>query len=164
MTLAKLNDWMQVMGILAIVASLIFVGLQMRQDQAIAIAGQYQDRYASAMEFFLTREQSPRQVKRMGRRIMGQWGLPKGYGENITAAEFGSDFLYDRTIILIFDNLHYQHEMGLMSETAWKPYEAQLKAIVNGDDQLARYILAHQRDNFRTSFIELCDQLIGANP
>jgi len=35
---AKLNDWMQVVGIFAVVASLIFVGLQMRQDQEIAQA------------------------------------------------------------------------------------------------------------------------------
>ena len=34
---AKLNDWMQVFGIFALVASLIFVGLQMRQDRTIAI-------------------------------------------------------------------------------------------------------------------------------
>ena len=112
---------------MAIVASFILVGLQMQQDQAIA--SQYQDRYATAMEFFLTREQSPRQVKRIGRRIVERWGLPKGYDENITAAENGSDFLYDRAIILIVDNLYFQHEMGLMSETAWRPYEAQLKTF-----------------------------------
>ena len=35
---AKLNDWMQVIGIFAVVASLIFVALQIRQDQAIAQA------------------------------------------------------------------------------------------------------------------------------
>jgi hypothetical protein len=34
----KLNDWMQVVGIFALVGSLIFVGLQMRQDQDIAVA------------------------------------------------------------------------------------------------------------------------------
>jgi hypothetical protein len=33
---AKLNDWMQVIGIFAVVASLIFVGLQMQQDREIA--------------------------------------------------------------------------------------------------------------------------------
>ena len=36
MNTAKLNDWMQVFGIFAVVASLIFVGLQMRQDRTIA--------------------------------------------------------------------------------------------------------------------------------
>ena len=35
---AKLNDWLQVVGIFALVASLIFVGLQMRQDRQIALA------------------------------------------------------------------------------------------------------------------------------
>ena len=34
---AKLNDWMQVFGIFALVASLIFVGLQMQQDRSIAL-------------------------------------------------------------------------------------------------------------------------------
>ncbi len=34
---AKLNDWMQVVGIFAVVASLIFVGLQMRADRSFAV-------------------------------------------------------------------------------------------------------------------------------
>jgi hypothetical protein len=38
---AKLNDWMQVVGIFAVVASLVFVGLQMRQEQEIAIVATY---------------------------------------------------------------------------------------------------------------------------
>ena len=36
MNTAKLHDWLQVVGIFAVVASLIFVGLQMRQDRNIA--------------------------------------------------------------------------------------------------------------------------------
>ena len=49
------NSWKDVaelVGIIAIVASLIFVGLELRQSQQIAIAGQYQDRtdtYANMM-------------------------------------------------------------------------------------------------------------------
>jgi hypothetical protein len=34
---AKLNDWMQVLGMFAIVASLIFVGLQMKQSRDISL-------------------------------------------------------------------------------------------------------------------------------
>ena len=40
---AKLNDWMQVVGIFALVASLLFVGLQMNQSQNIAIVETYGD-------------------------------------------------------------------------------------------------------------------------
>ncbi len=35
MNAEKLNDWLQVIGIFALVASLIFVGLQMKQTEEI---------------------------------------------------------------------------------------------------------------------------------
>jgi hypothetical protein len=45
---AKLNDWVQVFGIFALVASLIFVGLQIRQDQEIAIVEAVSHRFNNA--------------------------------------------------------------------------------------------------------------------
>lgn len=45
---AKLNDWVQVLGIFALVASLIFVGLQIRQDQEIAIVEAVSHRFNNA--------------------------------------------------------------------------------------------------------------------
>ena len=50
----KLNDWMQVLGIFALVGSLIFVGLQMQQTQEIAIASHYQSRAETTMNLLLT--------------------------------------------------------------------------------------------------------------
>ena len=41
MNSAKLNDWMQVIGIFALVLSLVFVGIQLRQEQEIAIVDTY---------------------------------------------------------------------------------------------------------------------------
>lgn len=37
---AKLNDWLQIVGMLAIVASLVFVGLQVKQSQSIGEGAQ----------------------------------------------------------------------------------------------------------------------------
>ncbi len=48
---AKLNDWMQVIGIFAVVLSLIFVGLQMRQEQAIAKYQGFSDFNATMLEY-----------------------------------------------------------------------------------------------------------------
>jgi hypothetical protein len=45
---AKLNDWVQALGIFALVASLIFVGLQIRQDQEIAIVEAVSHRFNNA--------------------------------------------------------------------------------------------------------------------
>ena len=47
---AKLNDWLQVIGIFALVASLIFVGLQMKQAQEIGNAERRMTRVANEIE------------------------------------------------------------------------------------------------------------------
>lgn len=46
----KLRDWLEIVGIFSVVASLVFVGLQMRQDQTLAEAQQYIDKAASHVE------------------------------------------------------------------------------------------------------------------
>ncbi len=51
---AKLNEWMRIVGLFAVVASLIFVGLQMKQSQEIALADQYQSRAESAQDMYLS--------------------------------------------------------------------------------------------------------------
>ncbi len=68
---AKLNDWMQVVGIFALVASLIFVGLQMKQSQEIAVADQYQDRADAALEWYLARMQSDTALKLAAQNLIG---------------------------------------------------------------------------------------------
>ena len=40
----KINDWLQIVGMVGIIGSLIFVGLQLKQSQDIAVAGQNQER------------------------------------------------------------------------------------------------------------------------
>lgn len=54
----KLNDWMQVLGLFALVASLIFVSLRMKQAEEIAIAAQYQER-ATSRACRINREATP---------------------------------------------------------------------------------------------------------
>ncbi len=67
---AKLNDWMQVVGIFAVVASLVFVGLQMMQDREIALAGQYQERSATAVEYWNGLAQSEYDLRTIGNNII----------------------------------------------------------------------------------------------
>ena len=46
----KLNDWLQVVGLFALVGSLVFVGLQMRQTHEIALVTLYQMRSDAARD------------------------------------------------------------------------------------------------------------------
>lgn len=43
----KLNDWLQIIGIFAVVASLVFVGIQLIQSQKIANADRFQETISS---------------------------------------------------------------------------------------------------------------------
>jgi len=46
------RDLTEIVGFVAIVASLIFVGMQLMQSQEIAIASQYQERASTAVEYY----------------------------------------------------------------------------------------------------------------
>ena len=56
------RDTAELFGIAAIVVSLIFVGLQMKQSQEIAIADQYQDRADAALNYYLAQFQSDQMI------------------------------------------------------------------------------------------------------
>ena len=46
----KLHDWLQIIGIAAVVASLVFVGLQLKQSDEIALAQVYESAAARGVE------------------------------------------------------------------------------------------------------------------
>ena len=66
MDTAKLNDWMQVVGMFALVASIVFVGLQMRQSHEIALANQYQARAEATQNMYMTLQESGISMASMG--------------------------------------------------------------------------------------------------
>ncbi len=69
MDTAKLNDWMQVIGIFAVVASLIFVGLQMKQTQEIALSAAYQARASIVAEVLAANAASTAMIVNLSLRI-----------------------------------------------------------------------------------------------
>ena len=58
MDFAKINDWLQVIGVFGVMASLVFVGLQMKQSHEIALAAAYHARAVSAQDLRLAQMQS----------------------------------------------------------------------------------------------------------
>ena len=64
------KDIAELIGIGAIVASLIFVGLQMQQSQDIAIGAQYQERANAAVEDYMSQVQSDQALRIWGQRLI----------------------------------------------------------------------------------------------
>ncbi len=56
---AKINDWLQVVGMFGLIASLVFVGMQIKQDHEIALSGVYQARSDATVNTSLAAINSP---------------------------------------------------------------------------------------------------------
>ena len=111
--------WIQLLGMFSIVASLVFVGLEMRQSQRIAIAGQQQARSALANDIIS-------QYSEMGIDFQSV------YWETNTNYELSIEEIGQRNGAhsgwLLYENDFYQYKQGLMDEVTWK---AKLEGIKN---------------------------------
>ena len=54
MNSAKLNDWIQIVGIFAVVASLVFVGVELKLSRQTTVADVYQQRTALSIQVQLS--------------------------------------------------------------------------------------------------------------
>ncbi len=126
----------------------------MKQSQEIAIATQYQERANTAIEIHVGRQQNEIVSRRIGQGLIDRFGLPSSFDEDTSAEEFGIVISDARTIVLMYDNLHFQYENGFLSEESWQGHENALCDLVNRPKYL--YIFENMGQNFRPSFINLC--------
>ncbi len=162
---AKVNDWMQIIGIFALVASLIFVGLQMKQSQDIAIAGQYQGRTAQIIELLSAQMQSDQALITTGKRvsdevISGRFPIAiKNLIEEEGPEAAAYQFLRYRSMTTSYDNALFQYEAGFMTEEAWLAIRRRLKSTLSKDIYAAMY--GAETFRFRASFQDLCSELLA---
>jgi len=160
---AKLSDWMQIMGIFAVVASLVFVGLQLKQSQEIAVAAQYHNRAALAIELTNSQLESGN---------LRTWGILTGkVGDGLTltqlreevaswsAEQWGVQLISGVQNVIQFDNHYYQYQSGFMEEEAWQAYRRLLRFQLSIPNSPVNVAMATFGNNYRESFVLLCDQL-----
>ena len=161
---SRWHDLAELVGIGAIVASLVFVGLQLKQAKDIAIAEQYQTRAMFAVEGARERGNNPALHAFMVN------GLRQAYesgeiGEDIGNEYklYGPEYLIARfnvlgEMLIAYDNYYFQYQRGLMEEEAWTAFRLQLKGLFA--DSLNRSFFTMLPRNQRNSFMTLCDELI----
>ena len=128
----KLNDWMQVVGIFALVASLIFVGLQMRQDHEIAKVMMYQERASSVAEVFIAAAASPEAMAAATKSAFGdpnQEILMNGWAGPITAQDMVLGTFQVNAFLALADNSHFQYQEGFLPRDHWISVRSKLKGI-----------------------------------
>ncbi|MGI9202744.1 MAG: hypothetical protein ACR2Q3_01970, partial [Woeseiaceae bacterium] len=108
----KLNDWMQVIGIFALVASLVFVGLQIRQTHEIAVSQAFQARAQTSAEAFLAFSENERLASVATKIRMGK-------STEITEIEKTSLGYAMLAGMYLWENGYYQFQGGFASQDHW---------------------------------------------
>ena len=158
------RDLAEIFGHIAIVASLLFVGLQMNQSQEIAIASQYQERASAAVEYYGSQMENERAIAEKGTQIAAAAvsGITspelRDFVKDRSAESIGMWFYENRVFFVMLDNFHYQYSAGFMEDESWDAFRGQLQ------DELSRESTAAYYQDYgfklRTSFEELCEQIL----
>ena len=147
----KVNDWVQILGIVGIIGSLVFVGLQLNQSQEIAIASQYQARLDSIIAVKGNLLQSDSLIHVI-RKVEN--GEPLGEMD-IFVLDLAVGQAFD-----LWETNHFQYVSGYVSEEHW---QGVLREI---DMSLGKLYVpefwASNRLSYRESFAEIIDSRFEA--
>ena len=108
-----------------VIASLLFVGLQMKQTHEIALSATYQARTATAVDLSIGPITSP------------EWlaGVAKVNSEDIeslTKEEHVALLWEFYAVMAVWENNHLQYELGFLPEEHWRRNAKSMKCLFEG--------------------------------
>ena len=127
----SLDVWIQLIGLLSVLGGLVFVGLQMRQSQTIALAAQQQARMQVFVEAFSTLSERNTDLTEY---------LANGVApENELSLK---NFMNQRW--MTYKNDYLQYRLGFMDEDMWHAKFNSMEGLYHGtnskDCVLAHYV------------------------
>jgi len=165
----------ELVGIAAIVASLVFVGWQMKQDRDIALAATYQERTTATVDLMVSLANNPiglaAEIKLDYGKLPndpippGLVVLPEG-APTISFQEFYSAVYESSAVWFLWDNSHYQYQAGYLPEEHWVRIQTMMRGALR-KGTVARYVFENNsnamRESFRSEVLALIDA-IDAEP
>ena len=145
----KLQDWLQIIGLFGVIASLVFVGLQMMQDRDIALSAIYQERSGASAEYLMTLA-----TDEFVRNTLIKVGA--GKGESLTEEEMAAYELYISAGIRLLDNSHYQWERGFADPEHWQQMRTQILRDMRIPYERDAYL---SRENLRPTFRAVLEEI-----
>lgn len=162
------HDWFQLIGLVAVVASLIFVGLQLKQSQEIAIAAQYQARVDAASNHYTAILQSDAGLRVMGEGILADITADektppqlKTWAASQPVEELAFRVIGATLFLKSHDNVHFQYQAGFLSEEAWDALRMQLKAGLDDPRTWSRAVFEDNPDIWRASYRKLIQEMLA---
>jgi hypothetical protein len=142
----KPKDWKgiaELIGIAAIVASLLFVGLQMKQSHEIALAAQYQARAEAVMNL---------QATAMEVDYIPPVGNFRNLTSDLVTAKDTNLMLW---LWIAFDNHFYQYKAGYLDEEFWQAQLTSIKELHAWCD--GRFVYDWRKSGLRAEFVSMVE-------
>ena len=165
MNRTRLHNWIELVGLVAIVSSLIFVGLELKQSREVAIAGQYQDRANIGADYFLSRLENEHLIAYLGIELAVDYEsdrlgpTQKEHFEEHGPESLAFNYLHMNIVFLMYDNIYFQFENGFLTEESWAAIRYQLKGALGYP--LWVEFFQNRSEGRRKSFRDLCFQLLA---
>ena len=144
------TDWLQILGFAGLIASLVFVGLELRQSREIAIADVYQQRAAMLIDVHSITLTSELLYDVYNKANSGE---PLNSGDQILMATGLTP------IFTYWENNHFQYEMGLLSEEQWLSSRNAMSAVLQRPD--VQLWWQTERSEMRKTFADIVDELLA---
>jgi len=144
------TDWLQILGFAGLIASLVFVGLELRQSREIAIADVYQQRAAMLIDVHSITLSSELLYDVYNKASSGE---PLNSGDQILMATGLTP------IFTYWENNHFQYEMGLLSEEQWVSSRNAMEAVLQRPD--VKLWWQSERSEMRKTFADIVDELLA---
>ena len=149
MKAASWKEIAELVGMAAIVASLVFVGLEMRQTRKLAMAAAYQARTDSELAITFATLQSGINTEIISKIVAGT---------ELTDEEYRTFRLLLEARLSYWENAHYQWENDLLTDEFWNANVDSMKAFVL--NQHAHRYWQGSRHLWRETFRSTVDQVL----
>jgi len=125
----KPTDWKifaEFVGIGAIVASLIFVGLQLKQSQEIALSQVHLERASGIVEQIISTSENPYYLSAIAK-------YDAGSSEAMTPVEYQALQAVGNAAIYSLEDAFYQHRRGFLSDERWQASRETIRWFLSGE-------------------------------
>ena len=120
---SKINDWLQVVGLFGVIGSLLFVGLQMKQDQEIARSSASQARTELSVQYLLDSSANAELASAESKLLSGN-------RESLDYSEKRVLRLNQTALLFVYENIHYQYVNGFVAQERWQGTRASIKSVL----------------------------------
>ncbi len=160
----QLKVLVEIIGMSAIVASLVFVGMELRQTHQIAIAAEYQERATSVIDQYNAKMQSDAALSVVGQPLyeaVKSADFPDEYRhlyEGYTVEQLGFETINTLNALTAFDNIYFQYQSGFISDESWQAFRYRLRRIF--ESPITRRVFEKDPHWYRASYRQLCDEIL----